>query len=114
MMFISAWFMKFSYNAPRPYDYALRIVCNYLDDFMYWILFVWIRYRNVCVLVACLCLITSTLNLVLNLINSIIFILCVQNLMASGRWGRPHMAPAQEDPTNFMGTMQEMAYAIWE
>ena len=59
-------------------------------------------------------LFTGALYLVLSLINSITFVLCVQNLMAFGRWGRPHTAPIQEDPANFMDTMREMAHAMRE
>ena len=59
-------------------------------------------------------LFTSTLNLVLSLINSMTLVLCVQNLMASGRRGRPRTEPAQEETTEFMNTMREMAYAMRE
>ena len=83
---------------------------------MYWILSVWIRYRNACVWNAWLCelLFTSTLDLVLSLINSITFVSCIQNLIAFGRQSRPQMTPAQEDPANFMDTIWEMAYAMRE
>ena len=59
-------------------------------------------------------LFTSTLDLVLSLINSITFVLCVQNLMASERQGRPWTTPAQENPADFMDTMREMAHAMQE
>ena len=59
-------------------------------------------------------LFTSTLDLVLSLINLITLDLCVQNLMAFGRRGRPRMSPAQEESTEFMDTMREMAYAMQE
>ena len=32
--------------------------------------------------------------------------------MASGRRGKPRTAPIQVDPTNFMGTLREMAYVM--
>ena len=57
-------------------------------------------------------LFTSTLNLVLSLINSITLVLCVQNLMASEKRGKPRMSPAQEESTKFLHTMREMAYAM--
>ena len=59
-------------------------------------------------------LFTSTLDLVLSLINSMTLVLCVQNLMASGRRGRPRTTPAQEESTEFMNAMREMAYAMRE
>ena len=62
----------------------------------------------------CELLFTSTLDLVLSLINSITFVLCVQNLMASGRRGRPRIAPALEDSVDFMDAMREMAHAMRE
>ena len=34
--------------------------------------------------------------------------------MAFGRWGRPRIAPAQENPADFMDTMHEMAHAMRE
>ena len=34
--------------------------------------------------------------------------------MASERWGRPRTMPAQEEPNEFMDTMQEIAYAMRE
>ena len=34
--------------------------------------------------------------------------------MASGRRGKPRTAPIQVDPTNFMGTLREMAYMMLE
>ena len=58
---------------------------------------------------SCELLFTSTLNLVLSLINSITFVLCVQNFMASRRRGRPRMTPTQEEPTEFMDTMRKHA-----
>ena len=62
----------------------------------------------------CMSLFTSTLDLVLSLINSITLIFCVQNLMASGRQGRPWMTPAQEEFAEFLDTMREIAYAMRE
>ena len=34
--------------------------------------------------------------------------------MASDRWGRPRAVPTLEDPTDLMGMLQEMAYAMRE
>ena len=62
----------------------------------------------------CELLLTSTVNLVLSLINSMTFVLLVQNLMAFRKRGRPCTALAQEDPDNLMDVMWEMAYAMRE
>ena len=48
----------------------------------------------------------------MNLINSMTFVLYVQRLMASGKRGRPRAGLAPEDPTDFMGTLREMAYVM--
>ena len=34
--------------------------------------------------------------------------------MASSRCGKPREEPAFEDPADLMGTLQEIAFAIWE
>ena len=43
-----------------------------------------------------------------------VFVVCDQELIASGRRGRPQAGPASEDPANFMCTLQAMAYAMRE
>ena len=43
-----------------------------------------------------------------------IFVVYDQELMASERSGRPQREPAPEVPTNFMDTLQEMAYTMRE
>ena len=62
----------------------------------------------------CALLVTSRLSLVLSLINSITFVLCVQRLTTSGRHGRPRARPAPEHPVDFIGTQWEIAYAMRE
>ena len=93
--------MLCAYSDSPSYFHALNLVC--LD-----------KIEGYMCMIAWLCelLITSTLNLVLSLINSMTFVLYVQRLMASGRHGRPQAELAPEGPADFMATLQEMAYAM--